>query len=160
MTKTDGQSLCSGVSRRVSLCPHPAAVPDVPLSIESVKYSKNPSLLSIALLLFRARGRKVALPELYGCYRRILLILQKGWDISGLEYEAVRRSLPQVEFVSCPTEIHACSKSIRTLEKDRPFLGIGDVELFEQGWFQAIEYRNHISGNESRTDQPSFNSTT
>jgi hypothetical protein len=142
--RTASQKLSAGDARLISLCPDREQSKSDRSGNANHRVPRTPSLPSLAIPWFHRHGWLAVLREIRGSYHRIRLLLETRWDISGLVYEEVRASLPRVDFATCPTEIHACSRGIQALEKVRPYLGLSDLELFEQGWFQAIEYVLHI----------------
>lgn len=80
-------------------------------------------------------GLRLVLLELRSLRIRILLQRQNG--IGVLDFEAVRRSVPPICACDSPTENNTYIAGIRTLKADRPWMTLGDCELFLQGWFQA-----------------------
>ena len=132
---------------------------DVPQGNKGRLASTAASLRYSLLLWLQNCGALAVLREIRGCYRRIYFLLETGLDTSPLRFEAVRSSVPVVDFDACPTETHGCIRGIQTLEKVRPYLTLADAELFAQGWFQAIEYSSRTLGRRAGKAQSAPRST-
>jgi len=97
-------------------------------------------------------GLRLIVLESISCWGRIRL----QWRTKGgsLLFQVVKKSLPFVSYDAryIENENYACSEGIQTLLRQRPWMSLGDDELFLQGWFQALRWRDHIVNIEHRTE--------
>jgi len=90
----------------------------------------------------RTLGLLLVLREMGSCCHRIA----RGWKTRfapRLDFGEVYRSAP-----ACASHngMHSCILGIQTLTASRPYLTIGDLELFLQGWFGAEKWANRNVG--------------
>jgi hypothetical protein len=97
-------------------------------------------------------GLRLIVLEGMSCIGRIRL----QWRTKGgsLLFQEVKKSLPFVCFdgEDMQTENAACSEGIQALLHQRPWLSLGDTELYLQGWFQALQWRACNANTERRTE--------
>lgn len=72
-----------------------------------------------------------------------------------LRFDAVRQSIPQVLCSGSRNEMQFCTRSIQSLERVRPYMTLGDAELFLQGWFQATRWYAHLDSESRKVQQES-----
>ena len=110
--------------------------------------SKLKSLRATVLRWSQRAGLRLVLREFRSCHHRIRLLQKSSAGTEGLLFEDLRRSL------RLPTSSDNCIErqpyilGIRTLEKDRPWTTLGDIELFLQGWFLAEQWYSRSLGKE------------
>lgn len=90
------------------------------------------------------------LRHMRSCYHSILLSRRLR---NAVDFESVRRSLPEVSCSNSRNEMQFCTASIKSLIQARPYLTLADVELFLQGWFLSEKWFRHMSS-ESHIGQP------
>ena len=104
---------------------------------ESPRLSKWGSLRRSFLHWCHGHGVLSVLRESRSCYYRIW----QGWkQKQTLALDKVRLSvpvLPTFDVDGNRTDRHSYILGIRALERERPWLTLGDSELFLQGWFPA-----------------------
>lgn len=93
--------------------------------------------LRAGLLSYRYAGWPIVRSELHSCLHRIGL----RWKTksSVLLFEAVAESCPSLELSDHDSQIEMRPyiRGIQALCEDRPWMSLGDIELYLQGWFQA-----------------------
>jgi hypothetical protein len=99
--------------------------------------SKWRSLRDVLLQLAQRSGVRPLLLEFRSFYHRIGIRARLG---EALDFEQVRRSIgtrPVCAELHNQTERRAYIEGIENLSKGRPWITLGDAELFLQGWFRA-----------------------
>jgi hypothetical protein len=84
-----------------------------------------------------AVGLQLVLSEGMSCWGRIRLRWQTRRD--PLLWREVKARVPQICLGDSENqnESGVCSAGTQTLIDQRPWMSLGDIELFLQGWFQA-----------------------
>jgi hypothetical protein len=98
---------------------------------------RKESLRESVLRGCHALGLLLVLREIRSCYHPILLQWKSR---QTLALQSVLASVPDLwRFADCgdPIDRHSYILGIQALEKERPWLTLGDFELYLQGWFQA-----------------------
>jgi|SRR5579872_368804 len=80
---------------------------------------------------------RLALLESRSAYYRIR---SERCNAMALEFQEVRRSLPQVSCSDSRNETQYCTASITKSSEDFPYLTLGDYRLFAAGFFQAEKW--------------------
>jgi hypothetical protein len=129
-----------------------AAKPETRFYILRQRHSRFSSLREGILRWYRGSLLRLVLRGLRSSYHRI----QFERSINGtLRFAAVRQSVPQVRCSDSRKEMQFCSRSIQSLEQDRPYPTLGDAELFLQGWFQAARWYAHLDSEARKSEQNS-----
>lgn len=99
-----------------------------------------------------AAGLQIVVTEGMSCLGRIRL----RWRTmrSSYRFQEVKKSLPCVNYGDCDNQNEncACSLGIEALIAQRPWMSLGDTELYLQGWFQALRWRACSGNIERRTE--------
>jgi hypothetical protein len=99
---------------------------------------------------FHTLGLQIVLTEGISCLGRIRLQWQTRRD--PLLYRKVMECVPPL-FLSgddSRNENYACTLGIQALENQRPWMSLGDIELYLQGWFQAQRFPCRTASSEHR----------
>jgi len=116
-------------------------------------YSSARPLRALLLRVFRAAGLLRVLRESRSLYHRIRIQERNGWDTRGLLFAEIRESLPPLSVRACRNPEQMCIAGTQALCRARPWLAIGDLELFLQGWLQAEKCLLHTSDSERRKEE-------
>jgi len=95
-------------------------------------------------------GLQLVLQESRSCYHRIRLRSCRTSGSDTLLFSDLRRSLPPLCEADSSMRTQPYIAGIRTLERDRPYATLGDIELFLTGWFQAERWYGHSDNESSR----------
>lgn len=82
-------------------------------------------------------GLQLVLYESRSCLHRIRQVWKNR---TVLPFETVAGSLPTLDGSDSRIERQPYIVGIQALERERPWLSLGDCELFLQGWFQAVTH--------------------
>jgi len=116
--------------------------------------SKCGFLLKAAVAWYRWVGLQIVFSEVCSCYHRI----QLGWKTrcSHLSFEAVERSCPPLSLSAHDSrmEMQPYIRGIQALNAQRPWLSLGDSEIYLQGWFHARQVLCRTKDNGHQSTQP------
>jgi len=117
-------------------------------------HSKWEILFQRLYSLYRTVGLQIILSEGRSCLGRIQLRWKTRRD--PLLYQEVRRSCPVLVLNADESriEMNPYTRGIETLNENRPWLSLGDIEIYLQGWFaaQAVLCRN-VNSEHQTTEQ-------
>jgi len=129
-----------------------SAKPDTRFYTLCQRPSMSSSLVEVILRSYRGSLLRLVLRGLRSSYHRIRF----ERSIRGtLRFDAVRQCVPQVPCSDSRNEMQFCSRSIQSLERDRPHMTLADEELFLQGWFQATRWYAHLDSQFGKSEQNS-----
>lgn len=128
-----------------------ASQSDVPFRKRSRIHSRWETLFQLLVGWYYALGLRIVLSEGSSCFHRIGLRWRTRRD--PLWDEEVNRSCPRLSLTADESrnERSCCTLSIQALTAQRPWMSLGDIELFLQGWFQAQRLLCRTPDSEHRT---------
>jgi hypothetical protein len=115
----------------------PVELSDAPRRIRFHPASILESLLDRIGLWCHRVGLQLVLHESRSCLHRIRQVWKSR---TGIPFETVADSLPTLDGSDSRIERQPYIVGIQALERERPWLSLGDCELFLQGWFQAVTH--------------------